>query len=233
MKYLLSLTLALSLLQYAGAQGISAGFRTGIGNTMNISRMSEGIIDKHWEKELFLRYETKKRLALEINGTQYNDAEAGIWHSTGCIVDYEPILTFESPTRENLLTYTSYNMLDMSLGVQYDISCSYLQEKCPMMKNFRSFIGVAAVGTYGKVTTRSTDRSLSDGDITTTERTGSGLYNLHIGVNHTLTYSFGRLYVTSVAAYLVSPFSETYTSHNQLTPNSKLSFRAGIGYRIH
>lgn len=233
MKYVLSFFLILLFADNSGAQGISAGIRSGIGNSMDITQLRSGTIDRTWQKEVFTRYETKKRLAFELSGTQYNDAKAGIWHSSGCIVDYEPILTFEAPTQENILTYTSYSMADLSLGVQYDLSCPVLKEKCPFMKNFRSFLGVAFIGTFGNVTTYSTNRNLSDGDITTTERTEKGLYNLFIGINHTTTYSFGKVYISSLVGYMASPFADYSIYTNQPIANSKLSLRMGIGYNIY
>jgi len=233
MKYLFTLLLMLILGYNSGAQGISAGIRSGIGNSMDVTKLRSGTIDKTWQKEVFTRYETKKRLAFELSGTQYNDAEAGIWHSSGCIVDYEPLLTFEAPTQENILTYTSYSMVDVSMGVQYDLSCPFLQEKCPFMKNFRSFLGVAFIGTFGNVTTYSTNRRLSDGDVTTTEQNQRGLYNLNIGINHTTTYSFGKVFVTSMVGYMASPFTDYSISTDQPIENSKLSLRMGIGYKIH
>lgn len=233
MKYILSFFLILLFADNSGAQSISAGIRSGIGNSMDITQLRSGTIDRTWQKEVFTRYETKKRLAIELSGTQYNDAEAGIWHSSGCIVDYEPLLTFAPPTRENILTYTSYNMVDISLGIQYDLSCPFLQEKCPLMKNFRSFLGVAFVGTIGSATTYSTNRSLSDGGISTTELKQKGLHNLNIGINHTTTYSFEKIFISSMVGYMASPFTNYSFSTNQPIENSKLSLRMGIGYKIY
>ena len=53
MKYLFSIILALSIAQNAGAQGISAGLRIGVGNTLDITSAREGIKHNYWEKQLF------------------------------------------------------------------------------------------------------------------------------------------------------------------------------------
>jgi hypothetical protein len=228
---ILVVIVTLSMPRNTAAQGLSAGFRAGMSNSMDINRLSDGITDRAWEKELFLRYETNKRFAFELGGSRYSNAEAGRWHSSGCLVDYEAIALFAPPTHQNLLTYTSYNMLDISLGAQYNLSCLF-REECPVRKVFSSYMGVAAVGTFGKVTTYSTDRRLSDGDVSTTERTGKGMYNLLLGINNTATYSFNRFYLTSVVAYLVSPFAPANGYHNQANPNSKFLLKLGIGYRF-
>lgn len=227
----LIIVITISAAQNAIAQGLSAGFRAGMSNSMDITRLREGIIDRSWEKELFARYETNKRFAFELSAAQYNNTEAGIWHSSGCIVDYEQLDLFAPPTHENLLTYSSYRMVDVSIGAQYDITCLF-SEECPVRKVFSSYMGVAAIGTFGKVTTNSTDRRLSDGDISTTQRTGKGMYNLLLGINNTATYSFNRFYITSVVGYMVSPFTQGYEFHNQANPNSKFLVKLGLGYRI-
>lgn len=232
MKYIFSIILTLLFAQNAGAQGFSAGLRTGIGRTMDVSRISNGTIDNTWDKEIFVRLETKGRLAFEAGGTQYRYQRAGIWHSSGCIVEYEP-LYFTAPTSQNLITFTNVNMIDFSLGVQYDISCNVLKEKCPFMKNLRSFIGANAIGKYASIQTRSVDKQISDGQIHESEYTDRSLYDIHLGLNHTLTYDINRFYITSVVGYTVSTAIFYGSFADRPSPvNSRFSSRIGIGYRL-
>lgn len=217
---------------YAGqAQGIAFGVRSGIGNTLDIKNLRQGAVEKTWDKELFGRYETQKRLALELSGTQYQYDHAGIWHNAGCIVDYEP-LYFAPPSSENLLTTYNYNMVDIGVGIQYHLSCPVLREKCPLMKNFRSYIGLAVVGTYGTIATNYTDRRLSDGAITETKLRDTKLHRMSFGAAHTATYSFKHIFITSTASYTVDPWAASFRLMNSISPNSKLSLRLGVGYKL-
>lgn len=232
MKLILTTILATLALQNASAQDFSVGIRTGLGKTMDVSRISAGTIDNTWDKELFVRYQTKRRLAFEVGGTQYNYQRAGIWHNSGCIVNYEP-LYFSAPTSENLITTTNVNMLDLSLGVQYDISCNALKDKCPLMKNLSSFIGANVIGKMANVETRSVDKRISDGQINETEYKDFGIQDIYLGLNHTLTYNIKRVYITSVVGYSISTaiFQRRMTS-NDWPIGSRLSLRIGVGYTL-
>lgn len=232
MKLIITTFLATLALQSAMAQDFSVGLRTGIGNTLDVKQLRSGPIERVWDKELFVRYETKGRLAFEAGATQYNYQHAGIWDNSGCIVDYEP-LYFDAPTSENLITTTNVNMIDLSLGVQYDISCIFLKEKCPIMKNMRSFVGANVIGKMANVETRSVDRRISDGQVNETVYRDFGMQDIHLGVNHTLTYSIKRVYLTSVVGYSISTaiFQQNITS-NDWPVGSKLSLRVGVGYTL-
>ena len=232
MKYIISTILAVMLSQGVQAQDFSLGIRTGLGKNLDVTRISNGTIDNAWDKELFLRYQTKSRLAFEAGATHYNYRRAGIWHSSGCIVDYEP-LYFDAPTHENLLTLTNVNMIDLSLGVQYDISCKALQEKCPIMKQLRSYVGASVIGKYANVNTQMTDRRLSDGSIRETTYRDNSLNDIHLGINHTLNYTISKLYITSVVGYSVSStiFQGSFTDRS-VPVGSRLSFRIGVGYTL-
>ena len=208
------------------AQNFSIGARTGMGNTMDLRSMRNGVIDKTWDKELFFRYETKGRLAFEASGTQYKYG-----------YNYGPFISecapWFPPTGEDLGGSMKYNMIDISLSAQYNITCSYMQEHCPMFKNLKSFLGVSIGAAYERTTMTNTSRQFSDGQIINDVAKGSGIVNPQIGINHTLTYSLKHLYLTTVAAYTVQPGNTTqYTFSTDGYPNSKFSARIGVGYRL-
>jgi|GEM_PF-1667081 len=216
------------------AQDFSVGARTGLGKTVVTDRISDGDMKSTWDKEFFVRYETKGRLAFEAGATQYSYQRAGIWHNSGCIVDYEP-LYFEAPTSRNLLTVTDANIIDFSLGVQYDISCPAMKEKCPFMSNLHSFIGANVIGKYAGIETRQVNKRISDGSVYENNYTDRSLYDIQLGLSHTLTYDIKRVYVTSIVGYAVSISTGIFYGNwggNNWPVDSRFSTRIGLGYRL-
>ncbi|HEY9178915.1 MAG TPA: hypothetical protein VIN07_14565 [Flavipsychrobacter sp.] len=225
MKYLFFSVLALFIGQNAYAQGISAGFRTGVGNTFDITSAREGIKHNYWEKQVFLRYETNKRFAFEISSTQYKysyDAQypefMGGW---GGPINSETIG----------LTVTNNNF-DFGMSAQYDLSCHILQDKCPMLKNFKSYLGITALIILNEETNTYTRRSLSDGNITEDRTRQALVSDLQVGINHTTKYSFNRLFITSSTNITVSPRYLGSFAPMAYSENSLLNFRIGIGYTL-
>ncbi len=223
MKYLFSIILALSIVQNAGAQGISAGLRTGVGNTFDITSAREGIKHNYWEKQLFMRYETKGRLAFEFSTTQYNYTydEAPRILETFAPMDHEPLA----------LKIQNYN-IDFSLSVQYDLSCPVLQDKCALMKNFRSYIGVTAVAILNERTEIATNRYYSDGRVAESRIRQTNINDMQFGINHTTKYSFNRFFLTSTVTMTISPWGIDSFVPMAQSENSMLNLRIGAGYTL-
>lgn len=72
MKLIFTTIFAVLFIQGVSAQNFSIGARTGLGKTMDVSHISNGTIDNTWDKEIFVRHETKGRFAFEVGGTQYS-----------------------------------------------------------------------------------------------------------------------------------------------------------------
>lgn len=223
MKYLFSIILALSIVQNSGAQGISAGLRTGVGNTFDITSVKEGTKHNYWEKQLFLRYETKGRLAFELNTTQYNYT-----------FDEVPriLQTFAPMDHEPLALKIQNNNIDFGLSVQYDLSCPFLQDKCPLLKNFRSYIGVAAVAILNERTEIATNRYYSDGRVAESRIRQTSINDIQFGLNHTTKYSFNRFFLTSTLTMTISPWGIGSFAPAAYTENSLLNLRVGAGYTL-
>lgn len=223
MKYLFSIILALSIVQTAGAQGISAGLRTGLGNTFDITSAREGVKHNYWEKQLFLRYETKGRLAFEFSTTQYNYTYDEV---------PQVLQTFAPMDHEPIALRIQNNNIDFGLSVQYDLSCPALQDKCAIMKNFRSYIGVTAVAILAERTEIATNRYYSDGRVAESRIRQTSINDMQFGINHTTKYSFNRFFLTSTVTMTISPWGIGSFAPAAYTENSMFNLRIGAGYTL-
>ncbi len=225
MKYVGSIIL-LSIISYTtAAQGISAGFRTGVGNTFDVTSVKDGIKHCYWEKQLFLRYETNGRLAFEISSTQYKYSYAAQYPKPICIWD-DPIIS------ETIGLTVTNNNFDFGISAQYDLSCSFLRDNCPLLKNFKSYLGITALTTLNDRTDAYTRRAFSDGNITEDRTRQTTLSDLQVGINHTTKYSFHRLFITSSTNITLSPHNLGSFAPMAYGENSLLNFRVGVGYTL-
>lgn len=224
----LAVALASIILSCTGviAQDISLGARTGISRFLDIKEISSGALYKTWDKELFLRYHTKGRFAFEAGGMRYNVSYN----------DYPGEFTIcwgDVPETHTILIGNNVKAVEINLSAQYDISCGYIREHIPFLNNLHSFIGVNASITHSKTSQINTNQAYSDGKLSNTFNEYSGFSTPFFGMSHTMTYSFNRLYVSSVAAMMVNPFTlDAMTLYSSAFPNSKLSLRIGLGYRL-
>lgn len=226
MKFLLATFSAILLLQAANAQGIAAGVRSGIGGNMNMSSIKqEGIKHNYWQKQVFGRYETKKKLAFEATAGQYNYS----FSSTPDNFQY-----FAPPAHEPIKVDVRNNTFELGFSAQYDLSCSYLKEHCPVFKNFRSYLGVNMNVLHTKSAQTYTNKSNSDGTIFKTEQVSPAWTDLYIGLSHTTTYSFKHIFLTSSASFMTNPLSGNGNIFPRATgvSNTTLSLMAGVGYKF-
>lgn len=223
MKYLFYIILALAIVQNAAAQGVSAGFRTGVGNTLDVTSVKDGIRHSYWEKQLFLRYETKSRFAFEFNTTQYNYGyhQTPLMLQTYFPLDYEPLS----------LEIQNHN-IDFGLSVQYNLSCPFLQDKCPLMKNFSSYLGITAVAVLNERTEIATNRYYSDGRVAESRVRQTNINDMQFGINHTTKYSFNRFFLTSTVTMTISPWGIGSFVPMARAENSMLNLRIGTGYTL-
>lgn len=209
------------------AQGISAGIRTGIGNSFDVTKLRSTENTPTWDKEVFARYETKGRFAFELGANHYSYSETVRPYYEWCLTEYFP------SGNEIIAAKNQYNIINIGASVQYDVSCKALQEKCPLFKRMRNYIGVNAGTQYGNVNTTSTNRRYSDGNITESKNSISYFNHINIGLSHTLTYTFNKLYFTSVAG-LNTNTQEAFSNFAPIpsSRNSSLSLRLGFGYKL-
>lgn len=124
MKYLLITLLISMTLHSAVAQDILGGVRLGIGRTMDIKECTSGFIDKTLDKELFMRYETKGRLAFEVGAIHYNTS------STHALLRYYEVEHFTPgapPLTHGLENQYYYSNTDFSLYA--NIKSTYTEER--------------------------------------------------------------------------------------------------------
>ncbi|MCB9044812.1 MAG: hypothetical protein H6550_01610 [Chitinophagales bacterium] len=230
MKLITTTLLAALLCGSLYAQSFSAGLRSGIGKTLDVAKINEGTINNTWDKELFLRYETKGRFAFEAGATQYiftrNNSDSYV-NTIICFPADDYYYKYERVSQFN-----KYNVIDFGLSAQLDLTCKGMQQ-CPVLKNMRSFVGVYGSMGYAYTTTTYTDRSYADGMEVNRILEDKYPYNVTLGLNHTLKYTINKMYITSVVAYGIQPgsFSYMYWAGDP-TPNSKLSLRLGAGYNF-
>ncbi len=151
-----------------------------------------------WDNGLFLRYDSKKRFAMEVGFAHYY---------------YRNDLS-ENPTDPNVHDdwYTEYehnqyvNNYELELNFQFDLSCKKLKA-CTFLKNLENNIGLSIIPTLAN--TRYS-RLYSGGHwdyVPLTYR--SGVYKefkLYAGLTHTLKYNINNgLYLTSKASISLDP----------------------------
>lgn len=228
MKQLTLIILAFLIINIKASaqQGLSVGLRTGIGKMVNVTHIRSASTTT-WDKQLFVRYQTKGRFAFEAGATQYQYG-----------FNRDPSLMspgFATPTSKTISSRENYSLTDVLVSAQYDITCPYLQEHCPIMKRLRSFIGINTGLTMIRETSTNTGRSFSDGSINRNVYKNTYWVAPIVGLNHTMTYTFNRLYISSVVSYMVQPGYIQPTSYGAdgiTGTNSKISLRIGLGYRI-
>lgn len=226
MKLILTTLIAALLVQTVHAQSFSLGARTGLGKTFDVTQIKNGSISNTWDKELFFRYETKGKIAIEGSGTQYKYGYNFGPFISGCA----PMIP---PTGEDLGGSMNYNMIDLSISFQYNIICPDMQESYPVLKNLKSFLGLSTGVAFEQTTMTNTSKQYSDGQIIDDVAKGRGFANPQLGINHIMTYSFKQVYLTTAAAYTIQPWNiGVYNFNADGFVNNKLSLRIGLGYRL-
>jgi hypothetical protein len=118
------------------------------------------------------------------------------------------------------------------LSAQYDLTCPALQEKCPVFRNLKSYLGVVATPTLSRntVATRYVD-GVSDGSLK--QRTDSkDEWSLWTGLAHTMTYNLcEHMYISSAVRLQVRP-DEFFSNASTASRDSRLGLQIGVGYNF-
>lgn len=220
MKYALLLIVGVVCCTTLYGQGLQAGLRTGssMWNYINpklhtSSAGSTGDMQRFvWDKEVFGRYETKKKWAFEIsiNNNSYSDETS----NGGLNYSYNEY-TMRS-------THSNY---DITGSVQYKLTCPG-HNRCPILNKLKSYIGIDG----GIV--------INTAKYTFTDNTGKvyrsyvNSTNIMAGIHHYMAYSLGKkISAISLAAFNVNPdvlFSKLPTTDR----DCKVSLRLGIVYAL-
>lgn len=226
MKKLLIFFCTVAAVQSVQAQQFSAGFRTGAsvwGDRHEPKSFDREDYDLSWDKELFVRFETKGKFAFEAGMGHYSIGQ-------------------RTQVRQESIDGNKHTMLEVrnrsqhvewNLSAQYEISCPTLQDKCPLLKKIRSYAGVTISPTLSRMTT-TTYTSGNSSDITYTgyESSRGDVWSVWTGLSHTLRYEYSpQLYFTSSLRMQVEP-GETFNNTTGYHRDSRLGLQIGAGYRF-
>jgi len=230
MKRIILLALILSGTINTEAQTLSGGLRGGISNWLVLAR-SGGFVQEakdgdavSWDKEAFIRYQTKGRLAFEVAGNTYNrekESYANVW---GC--------NFGGSPYDSSYTQVKYRSTELNISLQYQIltNCT---KKCPFFKNITNYIGIVAsadIRNYKSVVNQSS--TWDNVPMQTYNEKGRGVY-YYFGLTHSLVYKIGEHFnAISAVSLRFNPNNGYYDGNWTPMPNTKLSCRAGISYNI-
>lgn len=220
MKYTLLLFICVVCSTTLYGQGLQAGLRTGTSmwNYINpklntASAGTTGDMQRFvWDKEVFGRYETKKKWAFEIsiNNNSYRDETS----NGGLNYSYNEF-TMQS-------THSNY---DITGAVQYKLICPG-HSKCPILKKLKSYVGIA-----GGIVINTAKYTFTD-NADKVYRSDANSTNIIAGIHHYMAYSLGKkISVASLAAFNVNPdvlFSKLPTTDR----DCKISLRLGIVYAL-
>lgn len=229
MKYLITTILAALSLQLATAQSFSAGLRTGLGYNVDLSTVGAKDIGRNsnqftWDQEVYIRMQTNKKLAIEARFMHYALKD----HYSRTV--NTGVLMFPAETQ---FTYydvkTSANRYVASISIQYDITCPFKKEHCPVFKNIRNYIGIDIAGAYSRETT-----TLKNTDLTSQFYIPTGkdnYFNMQYGLSHTIIYQVSKTFNINMSIRGMLQPGE-FDSYNTSTGigNSHITAIWGAGY---
>lgn len=226
MKKLLVFLCTVTAVHAAQAQQFSVGFRTGVstwGDRQESKSFDRKDYDLSWDKEIFLRLETKGKFAFEAGMGHYSIGQRSEIRQESLGGSNHTILVVRDRSQH----------VEWNLSAQYEISCPTLQDKCPLLKKIRSYAGVIISPTLSRTTT-TTYTSGNAADITATgyESSRRDVWNVWTGLSHTLIYEYSpKWYFTSSLRMQVEP-GETFNNTTGYHRDSRLGLQIGAGYRF-
>lgn len=224
MKIITTAALLLITLINVSAQEISSGLRTGIGSTFSAKELCNSQSTLTWNKEAYIRYETMGKLAAELRFQHYRSSEEANTY---------PLLYLEYDQPYTYSHYTSNIISDnysASLSIQYDITCPYLKEHCPIMKKVSNYIGIdASVLSIRDIYITSAQREQDKEYYTTINRENYNHMYYSLGLSHTLIYKLSEnININSSMRVSIAPsdFSESFGKSSV----SHIGLLIGAGY---
>ncbi|HRO42742.1 MAG TPA: hypothetical protein PL009_07890 [Flavipsychrobacter sp.] len=228
MKKIITLVLTTCIFYSANAQQFSAGVRTGASKWMDKKEgkcFSSSGQNTTWDKEMFVRYNTKGKFAFEAGMGHYAFSNQVTRTDYGCV--YDANANIAAMYAHDV--YEKSQNLEWNLSAQYDLSCPALQEKCPLMKNLKSYVGVVVSPTLSRYTTTSYS---VEGNYT--NKNSRDEWSLWTGLTHSLVYKIdSRLYLSSTMRMQIDPanfFSKQPAGSS--VRDSRLGMQIGVGYAL-
>lgn len=229
---------SLLLLLAAGtvsAQNFSGGLRAGLNcqSAIDNNLKSHGHLTT-FQKEAFVRFETKGKWAFEVSGghEQYKNAS----HSrTFHVIDNFSGEGMGGPMWETTgINRTAYTV---SIKAEYEMSCGQ-SAHCPLMRRFKNYIGLVAGPSFVHHKTSMMQETVSGAS--TLHRYDDHSVQLWAGLSNTLQYALsGNLFISGNLNYQVNVADGTLFSPlfaGQLTgyyePNNRFTGTLGIGYKF-
>jgi hypothetical protein len=233
MKSILTIALVTLVTGTINAQQLSGGLRTGASHWMDkqdgtcFTNSVDGQ-NTTWDKEVFLRANTKGKFAFEASLGHYafdNSSRLATSdffpHPGWYPQDYQPISLRER----------SQNV-EMNLSLQYDMTCAGMQS-CPILSKLKSYVGVVVTPTVSYTKTEITSRRNGDAMMYTSTATESSLA-VWTGLSYTLIYNLcEHMYLTSAVRYQIEPnkiFSDSPGAGSN--PDNRLGLQVGLGYNL-
>lgn len=201
MKIITTVALLLITLINVSAQDISSGLRTGIGSTFSAKELCNSQNTLTWDKEAYIRYETRGKLAAELRFQHYRTSEEDNSYQI-LYQEYDQPYTYTHHRANTIRDYYS-----ASFSAQYDITCPYLKNHCPIMKNMSNYLGLdinltASNSTYISSTQRDSDPNF----YTYIDNRGVNLTRLSVGISHTVFYKLNKNFnINSCMRALIAP----------------------------
>jgi|GEM_PF-6848680 len=179
-----------------------------------------------WENGFFLRYDAKKRFAMEFSFNHY------YYHNDRSENLTDPNVNDDWQTD---YVYDEYvNNYELEMNFQYDVLCNHLKS-CSFFKHLEANIGLALIPTLSY--TRF-DHVFEGGDIEfipLTHRSGNyKSFNVYTALSQTLKYNISsKIYISAKGNFSIDPFTVFSRYNNdEFGRLARVSFQIGAGYNF-
>lgn len=227
MKKILTLACFSFLFYGTQAQQFSGGIRTGASSWMNKGDKcftSSGGHNITWDKEIFIRAVSPSNSKLVFEASMGHYALKNTYSGSD--------ISTSEPSQILKIQERSQN-LEWNLSAQYNLTCPMMQDKCPMMKKLKSYIGVVLTPTLSRSTTNTDYVDNVIDNTIKTSTTSRDEFSLWAGVTHTLVYNLcDHMYITSAARLQVDPNRLFDQSATERTRVSRMGVQIGVGYNF-
>lgn len=195
------------------AQSFSAGAR------MGASCLEQGFDHKYisFDQSVFGRYETGSRWAFE----------AGFGHWSGGMKTNVPAGMNEGPG--NIPAHARINNYEMNLSVQYDITCPYMQEHCPVMRRIKTYasLDISPTLSYTRLLYNDTEDFMAG---ETAHRKND--VRLWTGLSETMLYQLNdHVNLVSNVGFKVNG-GQLFNPGNDYEANFRFSWQVGAAYKF-
>lgn len=209
------LSFALLTTATAGAQSFSLGGR------MGTSCLWQNTDHKYisFDQSVYGRYETHGRWAFE----------AGLGHWGGGM-GTTVFAGLSDEGADYVDAHAKLNNYELNLSVQYDISCPYMQEHCPVMRRIHTFASLDVSPAWSH-----TNLLYNDGEDFTKPVTAhkKNAFQLWTGLSETMICSINDHFnLVSNAGFKINPAEIFSASGNNYQPDARLYLQVGAAYRF-